>query len=107
MKYAYCAILFLFFSAYIKGANNKIVIGVPNWPSATAKAHILKNIIENNLGFKVELQTGTNTVIFEAMHQGSMHIHPETWSPNMDNLIKKYVNQHQTVKGASAKKNSL
>lgn len=56
-----------------------IVIGVPNWPSVNATAHILKVAIEQNLGLEVELQNGTNPIVFEAMDSGAMHVHPEVW----------------------------
>ena len=44
-----------------------VVVGVPNWPSAVATANILKVVLEDNLGLEVELQNGTNPIIFEAM----------------------------------------
>ncbi|MEM8813350.1 MAG: glycine betaine ABC transporter substrate-binding protein [Pseudomonadota bacterium] len=36
-----------------------IVIGVPNWASVNATAHVLEVVIEENLGLDVELQNGT------------------------------------------------
>ena len=74
-----------------------VVIGVPNWVSATAMAHILKLVIEDNLGLEVELQNGTNPIIWEAMDKGTMHVHPEVWLPNQSNLYEKYVEQNGTV----------
>ena len=74
-----------------------IVIGVPNWPSVNATAHILKTVLEDNLGLEVELQNGTNPIVFEAMHKGSMHVHPEVWLPNQDNLHNTYVKEKGTV----------
>lgn len=74
-----------------------IVIGVPNWPSVTVTAKILKTAIEDNLGYEVELQNGTNAIVFEAMDAGSMHIHPEVWLPNQQNLVDKFVNGKATV----------
>lgn len=74
-----------------------IVIGVPNWPSVRATAHVLKVAIEENLGLEVELQNGTNPVVFEAMDAGSMHVHPEVWLPNQENLKKQYVDRKKTV----------
>ena len=68
-----------------------IVIGVPNWPSVNATAHVLKVIIEDNYGLDVELQNGTNPIVFEAMDSGSMHVHPEVWLPNQANLHDKFV----------------
>jgi glycine betaine/proline transport system substrate-binding protein len=56
-----------------------VVIGVPNWPSVAATANILKVVIEENLGLDVELQNGTNPIVFEAMDSGAMHAHPEVW----------------------------
>ena len=75
-----------------------IVIGVPNWPSVNATAHVLKVVIEDNYGLDVELQNSTNPVIFEGMDSGSMHVHPEVWLPNQANLHDKYVQSRGTVR---------
>ncbi len=75
-----------------------VVIGVPNWPSVRATAHVLKTVMEENLGVDVELQNGTNPVVFEAMDSGAMHVHPEVWLPNQANLEAKYVNEKGTVR---------
>lgn len=74
-----------------------VVIGVPNWPSVNATAHIMKVAIEQNLGLEVELQNGTNPIVFEAMDSGSMHVHPEVWMPNQQNLHDTFVNDKGTV----------
>ena len=75
-----------------------VVIGVPNWPSVLATAHVLKVAMEDNLGLEVELQNGTNPVVFEAMDTGAMHVHPEVWLPNQTNLFNTYVSEKGTVK---------
>ena len=75
-----------------------VVIGVPNWPSVAATASILKVVLEDNFGLEVELQNGTNPVIFEAMDSGSMHVHPEVWLPNQVNLHETFVKTKGTVK---------
>jgi glycine betaine/proline transport system substrate-binding protein len=74
-----------------------IVIGVPNWASVNATAHVLEVVIEDNLGLDVELQNGTNPIVFEAMDSGSMHAHPEVWMPNQQNLHDTYVKERGTV----------
>lgn len=74
-----------------------LVLGVPNWPAANATSNILKIVIEENFGLEVELQNGTNPIIFEAMDAGSMHLHPEVWLPNQANLHQTYVQENQTV----------
>ena len=74
-----------------------VVIGVPNWPSVAAMANILKVIIEDNFGLSVELQNGTNPIVFEAMDKGSMDAHPEVWLPNQQNLHDTYVKDKGTV----------
>lgn len=74
-----------------------IVIGVPNWASVNATAHVLEVVIEENLGLDVELQNGTNPIVFEAMDKGSMHVHPEVWMPNQQNLHDTYVKDNGTV----------
>lgn len=75
-----------------------VVIGVPNWPSVRVTAHVLKVVMEENLGLEVELQNGTNPVVFEAMDSGAMHVHPEVWLPNQANLEKKFVTDKKTVR---------
>jgi glycine betaine/proline transport system substrate-binding protein len=74
-----------------------VVIGVPNWPSVTVTAKILQNAIESNLGLEVELQNGTNAIIFEAMDAGSIQIMPEVWLPNQQNLVDQFVTQKGSV----------
>jgi glycine betaine/proline transport system substrate-binding protein len=53
--------------------------------------------LEENLGLEVELQNGTNPIIFEGMDAGSMHVHPEVWLPNQSNLHNKFVKENKTV----------
>ena len=74
-----------------------LVVGLQNWPSASATAHIIKAAIEENLGLTVELQNGTNPIIFEAMDKGSMDVMPEVWLPNQQNLYDTYVAGKGTV----------
>ena len=74
-----------------------IVVGVPNWPSVKATAAILKYVIEDNYGLEVELQSGTNPIIFEAMDQNQMQIHPEVWLPNQQNLHDTFVVEKKSV----------
>lgn len=74
-----------------------LVLGVPNWDAANATSNILKLVIEENFGLEVELQNGTNPIIFEAMDAGSMHLHPEVWLPNQQNLHDKYVGEQKSV----------
>jgi len=74
-----------------------VVIGVPNWPSVAVTAEVLKVVLEDNLGLEVELQNGTNPVVFEAMDSGSMHVHPEVWLPNQTNLHDKFVKDRGSV----------
>jgi len=75
-----------------------VVIGVPAWPSVLATAHVLKVAMEENLGLEVELQNGTNPVVFEAMDTGAMHVHPEVWLPNQSNLNAKFVQEKGSVR---------
>ena len=75
-----------------------MVIGVPNWSSVRATAHVLKVVLEDNLGLEVERQNGTNPVVFEAMDSGAMHVHPEVWLPNQANLENKFVKEKKSVR---------
>ena len=74
-----------------------LIIGVPNWPSVAVTAEVLKVVLEDNLGLEVEVQNGTNPIVFEAMDSGSMHVHPEVWLPNQSNLHNKFVKDKGSV----------
>lgn len=74
-----------------------IVVGTPGWGSADVTSHIIKQVLEDNLGIEVEVQTGTNPIIFEAMDKGTMHVHPEVWLPNQANLHNTYVKEKGSV----------
>ncbi len=91
-----CVASALTFGSVAQAAD--VVIGVPNWPSVRVTAHVLKVVLEDNLGLEVELQNGTNPVVFEAMDSGAMHVHPEVWMPNQVNLNNKFVKEKKTVK---------
>ncbi len=74
-----------------------LVVGSPNWSTVQVTAHVIKIVLEDNLGLEVEVQNGTNPEVFEAMDQGSMHVHPEVWLPNQANLHNTYVKDKGTV----------
>ena len=78
----------------------RLVVGVPNWPAAQGKAHVIKQVIEDNFAITVELQTGTNTVIFAGIDSGAIDVHPAVWLPNQDNLHQKYAVNNGTAKQA-------
>ena len=94
-KYLISSALALTMSASVHAAD--VVIGVPNWVSVTAMGHILKTVLEDNLGLEVELQSATNPILFEAMDKGTMDVHPEVWLPNQANLHQTYVKDKGTV----------
>ena len=94
-KYVLSGISGLAMCASVQAAD--LVIGVPNWVSVTAMAHVAKVVLEDNLGIEVELQNATNPIVFEAMDKGTMHVHPEVWLPNQQNLFETYVEQKGTV----------
>jgi len=94
--YGVCAAAVLV-STSMNAMSADVVIGVPNWPSVNVTANVLKVVLEDNYGLDVELQNGTNPVVFEAMDSGSMHVHPEVWLPNQANLHDKFVKDKGTV----------
>ena len=94
-----CATAISAFSTNVLAAD--VVIGVPNWPSVQATAHVLKVALESKLGLEVELKDGSNQAVFDAMDAGTMHVHPEAWLPNLNHLRRKYVISKKSVKNAS------
>ena len=74
-----------------------VVIGIPNWSSAEATAHVIKRVLEDRLKLEVAVKTGTNEEIFAGMSDGSMHVHPEAWLPNLMALHDRYVIREKSV----------
>lgn len=74
-----------------------ITIGVPNWAAAEAINYMLETLIERETGLEVDHVSSTNPVIFEAMHNGDMDVHPDVWLPNQKNLTGRFVEQEGTV----------
>ena len=90
-----CAVL----SAQAASAQDQtVVIGMPNWPSVQASAHVLKVSLEQKLDLNVVLQEGSNRDVFEGMDAGTIHIHPEAWLPNLDGLKRQYVDGAKTIR---------
>ena len=67
------------------GSTESIVIGVPNWNSGTGTAYVLQEMIKKNFDMEVQLQPGTNEVLYAGIADGTIHIHPEGWTPNQNN----------------------
>jgi glycine betaine/proline transport system substrate-binding protein len=78
--------------------SSKVVVGVPEWPSAKATANIIKVVLEDRFGVAVELKAMSSDEIFAGMDAGTVHAHPEVWHPNLDALRKTYVNDRGTVR---------
>ncbi len=64
------------------GEIESIVIGVPNWKSAMGTAYILRELIKKNFDMEVRLQSGTDEELYAGIANGTVHIHPEGWTPN-------------------------
>ncbi|GAA0415476.1 glycine betaine ABC transporter substrate-binding protein [Cocleimonas flava] len=80
-------------------AQEVVKVAEPNWASGRAMAGLIKVVIEDKLGGKVELVPGTNAVIFKAMDRGKgeIDVHPDVWLPNQANFTDEYVDQNKTV----------
>lgn len=77
-----------------------VVIPDPNYASGRATAFAVKAIIENALGLEVEMVTTTAVpVIWEAMGRGAgeIDVWTETWVPNQQGLVDRYVGEEGTV----------
>ena len=75
----------------------ELVIGVGDWPSARATAHLVKAIVETRLGVTAELKPGTTHDLFVATDAGDIDILPEVWLPNDRGDVKIYVDKTHTI----------
>ena len=97
-KKSLCGVLIAFgLSATTSAQAETVVIGVAPWASITATAHVLQRIIEQRLGLPVELRSASHAEMFEGMDRGTIHVHPEVWMPNQQNLHDTYVQEKGTV----------
>lgn len=74
-----------------------LVVGMPNWPSGQASANIIKYGIEEKLGLDVEVREMGTLTIFAGLDSGEVDVHPEVWQPNLDSVVKKYVDEKKSV----------
>ena len=74
-----------------------VVIAMPNWASGQATANILKVGIEKEFGVKAEVQEMGPLTAFNALESGKVAAYPEVWRPNLDSLVKKYVDERGAV----------
>jgi glycine betaine/proline transport system substrate-binding protein len=85
------------FVAALPARAADVVIGVPNWSSATVTAHLLKYLIKEEFGLDTTLEDGTSESIFAAMDAGTEDIIPEVWLPNSAALHAEYVLRRKSV----------
>lgn len=71
-------------------ADAPVVIGVPHWPSAEVTAHILAETARGELGIAAETQVSGTLGIFKGIEAGDIHVHPEIWLPNLEELVDRY-----------------
>lgn len=74
-----------------------LVIAMPNWPSGQATANILKVAISKEFGVEVELVELGALNAFVGLDRGTVDIHPEVWSPNLDDVVRKYAQEKGSV----------
>lgn len=78
---------FLAFSPSVQA--EKLVIGVPAWPSAQVTANIIAMSVRNRLGIETDLQErGTLTILGE-IGTGEIDVHPEIWLPNLSQIVER------------------
>ncbi|MXN67183.1 amino acid-binding protein [Stappia sp. GBMRC 2046] len=68
---------------------DKLVIGVPAWPSAQVTANIIAMSVKDRLGVETDLQErGTLTILGE-IGSGDIDVHPEIWLPNLSQMVER------------------
>ena len=87
-----------------------LLIAMPNWPSGQAAANIIKYGIKEKLNLDADVREMGSMTAFAGMDTGEVDVYPEVWLPNLDSLVKKYVDGRKTVglspKGVSATQGS-
>ena len=84
-------------AASLPARSADVVIGVGDWPSAQATAHLLKAIVEEKLGTTVELKSGDTAELWKAAGAGEIDILPEVWLPNDRAQVADHVDRTHAV----------
>lgn len=83
-----------------------LLVAMPNWPSGQAAANIIKYSLKQKLDLGADVREMGSMTAFAGMDSGEVDVYPEVWLPNLDSLVKKYVDGRKTVdlspKGVSA-----
>lgn len=74
-----------------------LVVGVGDWPSAIATAHLVKALIEDKLGRTVELRSGATDALWEGAGAGEIDVLPEVWLPNDRAQVIAHVDRSHAV----------
>ncbi|CAN7716411.1 amino acid-binding protein [Mesorhizobium amorphae] len=74
-----------------------LLVAMPNWPSGQAAANIIKYGIKEKLNLDADVREMGSMTAFAGMDSGEVDIYPEVWLPNLDSLVKKYVDGRKTV----------
>jgi glycine betaine/proline transport system substrate-binding protein len=94
-------------AAYAPAQAADLLIAMPNWPSGQAAANIIKYGIKQKLDLDADVREMGSMTAFAGMDTGEVAAYPEVWLPNLDALVKKYVDGRKTVhlspKGVLAK----
>jgi len=92
-------IVTLLFSAACVKEEEKPTIVLPDfgWTSAVAVDNIVKLIIEEDLGYKVDMPLLTIEAAWAGLDRGDVDIYMENWMPNQMAYYTEYVEQKGTV----------
>ena len=75
------------------GAGERIVLGELTWDGSRAVTHVLKRILAQDLGLRVEVIQAESAVIFAAMDKGknAIDVYTDLWMPNQSEKWAKYI----------------
>ncbi len=80
-------------------AKETVVIGQLNWTASLAIQDVLKQILEKQFDVNVKYMALDPSVLYKAMDEGSVDIHPDLWLPNNQNLYDTYAKRGTIILG--------
>jgi glycine betaine/proline transport system substrate-binding protein len=88
------------FAASIDGAalSADLLVAMPNWPSGQWAANIIKYGIKEKLDLDVDVREMGTMTAFAGLDSGEVDIYPEVRLPNLNSLVRKYVDEKKTVR---------
>lgn len=81
----------------LPGEGRTFVLGYAMWSADNPSTHLAKVLLEDELGYDVEIAELSVQPLYAALANGQVHAFTNAWFPNQEDLVEKYKNDIELV----------